>query len=49
LADADGLGTISYQWLADGQVISGATGAALIPVIVKVVVAKVSCFRLLFL
>jgi len=25
LADADGLGTISYQWLADGSNISGAT------------------------
>ena len=27
LADADGLGTISYQWLADGNNISGATSA----------------------
>ncbi|MFZ2724677.1 MAG: hypothetical protein WAX77_00310 [Methylococcaceae bacterium] len=27
LADADGLGTISYQWLADGVAISGATDA----------------------
>ncbi|MEX5580215.1 hypothetical protein [Pseudophaeobacter sp. A-200-2] len=26
LADADGLGTVSYQWLRDGSVISGATG-----------------------
>ena len=25
LADADGLGTISYQWQADGKIISGAT------------------------
>jgi len=29
LADADGLGTISYQWFADGQEISGATAATL--------------------
>ena len=29
LVDADGLGTISYQWLADGVVISGATTSAL--------------------
>ncbi len=29
LADADGLGTIGYQWLADGANISGATGATL--------------------
>jgi Ca2+-binding RTX toxin-like protein len=27
LADADGLGAISYQWLLDGQAISGATGS----------------------
>ena len=27
IADADGLGTISYQWLADGTNISGATSA----------------------
>jgi hypothetical protein len=27
LADLDGLGTISYQWLSDGSVISGATGS----------------------
>ncbi|MYM56285.1 calcium-binding protein [Thalassovita mangrovi] len=27
LADEDGLGTISYQWLRDGAVISGATNA----------------------
>ncbi|WP_195763921.1 DUF4214 domain-containing protein [Pseudoduganella rivuli] len=26
LADADGLGALSYQWLADGKAISGATG-----------------------
>jgi VCBS repeat-containing protein len=26
LADLDGMGTISYQWLANGQAISGATG-----------------------
>ncbi|HEX8840587.1 MAG TPA: cadherin-like domain-containing protein, partial [Sphingomicrobium sp.] len=26
LADADGLGTISYQWLLDGKAIAGATG-----------------------
>ncbi|MDE4264169.1 hypothetical protein PXK68_20845 [Phaeobacter gallaeciensis] len=26
LADADGFGTVSYQWLRDGSVISGATG-----------------------
>ena len=30
LADADGLGTISYQWKADGVVISGATGSTLL-------------------
>ena len=29
LADADGLGTISYQWKADGANISGATGTTL--------------------
>ena len=29
LADADGLGTISYQWLANGSAISGATTATL--------------------
>ena len=29
LADADGLGTISYQWYADGVAISGATGSSL--------------------
>jgi hypothetical protein len=28
LADVDGLGTISYQWLSDGSTISGATGSA---------------------
>jgi Ca2+-binding RTX toxin-like protein len=28
LADADGLGAISYQWLLDGQAISGATGSS---------------------
>ena len=27
--DPDGMGTISYQWLADGRVISGATGTTL--------------------
>jgi hypothetical protein len=27
LTDLDGLGTISYQWLSDGSVISGATGS----------------------
>ncbi len=27
LADADGLGTISYQWLSDGSVITGATAS----------------------
>ncbi|SJZ58793.1 Cadherin-like, partial [Oceanospirillum multiglobuliferum] len=26
LADVDGLGTVSYQWLRDGQAIQGATG-----------------------
>ena len=30
LADADGLGTISYQWKADGATILGATGASLV-------------------
>ena len=29
LADADGLGTINYQWLSDGNVIDGATGSTL--------------------
>ena len=29
LADADGLGTIGYQWLANGTAISGATGSTL--------------------
>ena len=29
LADVDGLGTISYQWFADGAAISGATGDSL--------------------
>jgi hypothetical protein len=28
LADADGLGVISYQWLANGSAISGATGSS---------------------
>ena len=28
LADADGLGTINWQWLANGQAISGATGTS---------------------
>ncbi len=27
LADVDGLGTVSYQWLADGEAISGATAS----------------------
>ncbi|TSA10634.1 MAG: hypothetical protein D4R79_11165, partial [Comamonadaceae bacterium] len=30
LADADGLGTISYQWSAGGTAISGATGSTLV-------------------
>jgi Ca2+-binding RTX toxin-like protein len=30
ISDADGLGTISYQWQADGLDIAGATGAAFI-------------------
>ncbi len=30
LVDIDGLGTISYQWKADGTVISGATGNTLV-------------------
>jgi len=30
LADADGMGAISYQWMANGQVISGATGPTLL-------------------
>ena len=29
LADADGLGTLNYQWLADGVAIDGATGTSL--------------------
>src|SRR5437773_3883702 len=29
LADADGLGTVSYQWQANGSNIAGATGASL--------------------
>ena len=28
IADADGLGTFSYRWLADGAAISGATGSS---------------------
>jgi len=28
LADADGLGPVSYQWFADGQAIDGATGVS---------------------
>ncbi|MCE9688681.1 hypothetical protein LZP73_21300, partial [Shewanella sp. AS16] len=28
LGDADGLGSISYQWLRDGSNISGATGSS---------------------
>jgi len=28
IADPDGLGTFSYQWLADGSAISGATGSS---------------------
>ena len=28
LADADGLGALSYEWKADGVTISGATGAS---------------------
>ncbi|MEO5369089.1 MAG: Ig-like domain-containing protein [Magnetococcus sp. DMHC-1] len=31
LADADGLGTIAWQWLADGTPIAGATGNTLVP------------------
>ncbi|MBI4986107.1 MAG: hypothetical protein HZC24_12420 [Rhodocyclales bacterium] len=30
LADADGLGTLSYQWQADGSDVAGATGASLL-------------------
>ena len=30
LADADGLGTISYQWMADGSAIGGATNSTLL-------------------
>ena len=30
LADADGLGAISYQWQADGVDIAGATGSSLL-------------------
>ena len=30
LADADGLGTLSYQWLADGVAIAGATNSTLV-------------------
>ncbi|PXW94007.1 uncharacterized protein DUF4347 [Sphaerotilus hippei] len=29
LADTDGTGTVSYQWLADGQALDGATGSTL--------------------
>ena len=29
LADVDGLGAVSWQWLADGQAIAGATGSTL--------------------
>ncbi|HYD75388.1 choice-of-anchor U domain-containing protein [Ramlibacter sp.] len=31
LADPDGLGSFSYQWLSDGAVITGATGATFTP------------------
>ena len=30
LADADGLGTVAYQWLSDGNLIAGATGSTLV-------------------
>ena len=30
LADADGMGTVSYQWLADGQIIPDATDSTLV-------------------
>jgi hypothetical protein len=30
IADEDGLGTLSYQWKADGQAIAGATGSSLV-------------------
>jgi len=30
LADADGLGQVSYQWYADGSAIGGATNASLV-------------------
>ena len=30
LADADGMGTINYQWLADGQLIAGETASTLL-------------------
>ncbi|WP_374240632.1 VCBS domain-containing protein [Zoogloea sp.] len=30
LADADGLGVLAYQWLADGVAISGATGSSFV-------------------
>uniref|UniRef100_UPI002FC9DBF7 beta strand repeat-containing protein n=1 Tax=Hydrogenophaga sp. TaxID=1904254 RepID=UPI002FC9DBF7 len=30
LADADGMGTVGYQWLADGQAIAGATSNTLV-------------------
>ncbi len=31
LADADGMGTVSYQWLADGVSIAGAMGSTFVP------------------
>ena len=31
ITDGDGLGTIDYQWYADGAAISGATSATYIP------------------
>ncbi len=30
LVDADGLGSLAYQWLAEGQLIAGATGPSLV-------------------
>jgi VCBS repeat-containing protein len=45
LADEDGLGTIAYQWQADGTDIAGATGATLVldqAQVGKVITAKAS-------
>ena len=45
LADADGLGALSYQWLANGKIISGATNSAYVLTqaeVAKAITVKVS-------